>query len=156
MTTQRQKTTPSSSTSTPTQPQLNRQDRVGLWVIIFILLILYQIIATIKVLQLQDTLHIRTSIPALFALGMSIIWVISFSGVTLALLRHKRGASRFAMGVAVGFIVYNTLRLALFAQADYDRERLPFLLLIAAILLVGPLLSLLRDIWRIIYKGRGF
>ena len=51
------------------------------------------------------------------------------------LARRNGHAVRYTAWLFVLFILYSLLRLMIFAQADYDRGRLPFLVIVAALMI---------------------
>lgn len=69
-------------------------------------------------------------------------WALLFGGITVNLLRSR--AAQPAILALCGFFIYSVVRLMLFAQADYDQNRLPFLILLSLCLLVFPVAFLLR------------
>ncbi len=70
--------------------------------------------------------------PALDFVGGA-LWAAIFVFVALRLWRRAGRARRSFAWASIGWIGYSLARLSIFARADYDRERLPFLLLIGGI-----------------------
>jgi hypothetical protein len=55
------------------------------------------------------------------------LWALTFAIVTLRLWQRVPSAKRPLGWVLIAWIGYSLLRLAVFARADYDAARLPFL-----------------------------
>jgi hypothetical protein len=64
--------------------------------------------------------------------------------VTYTLIRHKPRALQYAAWLVIGFVTYSLARLLIFVRADYDQQRLPFLLIAAFIALIIPTAFILR------------
>lgn len=62
-------------------------------------------------------------------------WALAAAWVMVILLRRRPRARWYATGLLAGFALYSLGRLAVFAQADYDRQRLPFLAVATAAVL---------------------
>lgn len=92
---------------------------------------LHQIITAIRGLQVPPEL----TLPPLFDPIGGSAWAILFAWITIDLLRLR--ARRRAGWMLLGFVTYSLLRLFLFARADYDQQRFPFLLVLTALILLG-------------------
>ena len=119
--------------------------RAGCWLLVAAFLSVYQIIFALRVLQQQETLSLTSSVPPVVDAGISLIWGIVFAIIMLGLLRRRLWAGRWVRWLALGFVIYKTTYIAIFAQADYDRGRVPFLLVSTALILIIPLVITLRD-----------
>jgi hypothetical protein len=111
------------------------QPRRSRWFIILMgLLALFQGGAAVRVLHiaLDLTAQISLSLPLEFV--VSLLWTAAAALAVRGLWLRKPGAERHARAVLVGFVGYSLLRLILFAQASYDRGRLPFLLIVGGLL----------------------
>lgn len=79
--------------------------------------------------------------PAVLFDGLGyLLWGLVFGGLALAMIRQRGPAHRResrALAAIGGYVLFNGLRLLLFAQADYDRGRLPFLALLLGVITVG-------------------
>lgn len=71
-------------------------------------------------------------------------WALLFALLTVNLWRLRPSAVRHAAAAATAFVLYSAARLALYARADYDRQRLPFVLLAVLLCCTVPALYLLR------------
>ena len=69
-------------------------------------------------------------------LAAGILWALIFTFIAFTLLQRKRHALRIALWGLMGFALYSVARLALFAQAEYDRQRLPFLFIVMTLFLL--------------------
>ena len=63
---------------------------------------------------------------------------------------------QFNQGVWTLFILYSVGRLWLFAQADYDSQRFPLLILLAALILTRSMIKAATFVWRHINEKRGY
>lgn len=98
----------------------------------------HQVINAVRVLQVPADLAALLTLPLPFEFIISIGWALVFAWITFDLLRLRlRTTKRNYAGWAVfGFVTYSLLRLFLFAQADYDQQRLPFLIILTALILI--------------------
>lgn len=103
------------------------------------LIMLYQIVWLIRVLQLPDNLtsQISLSIPLEIIVSSCLILALVY-GIWTLMIKKVWAVLwvRGIIGIQLGYIL---LRLIIFAEADYDRQRLPFLVIIFLIV-VGLLL----------------
>ncbi|MBZ0301868.1 MAG: hypothetical protein K8J31_19120 [Anaerolineae bacterium] len=122
-----------------TQPTARRR-----WWLISLttLLALMQAGAVWRALNPPPVMTAATRLSPLLEFGAGIGWALLFAAITVNLLR-KRGA-RPGVLVVSAFLLYSTLRLLLFVQADYDHHRLPLLAVVSLCLLVFPAVALLR------------
>ncbi|NDJ62841.1 MAG: hypothetical protein GYB67_17095 [Chloroflexi bacterium] len=97
-------------------------------------LAIIQAISALRAVQVFATVDVQTSLlpPLEFVAGG--LWAGVFALVSRRLLQQQARAVRAALQTLTVFVIYSTLRLYLFAQADYDRARLPFLLVTAALI----------------------
>lgn len=119
--------------------------RAGCWLPIAAFLGLYQIIFALRVLQQNGTLSITGRVPPAIEASISLIWGVVFAILVLGLLQRRLWARRWVSWLIVGFISYKAIYIVLFAQADYDRGRVPFLLVMTGIILIIPLIIAIRD-----------
>lgn len=113
-------------------------------ILVCLILALFQIITALAVLQLPDAVAPAVSIPGMLQVVLSACWALVFFTVAVRLFYRKRRSVWQAGGWMVLFVLYSLLRLVVFARADYDRERLPFLIIITVLLLALPVWRLLR------------
>jgi len=126
-----------------TTPSDSSSDRPGCLIFITAILGVYQIIFAFRVLQQADILS-ESSLPVAMQVTVATVWAVGFLLATVGLVRHNRLALRYSGWLIVTFILYNLLRVVAFAQADYDRQRLPFLMILTLIILIVPLVILLQ------------
>ena len=88
---------------------------------------------------------ITSSVPPAIEAGISLIWGVVFVILVLGLLQRRLWAGRWVSWLIVGFISYKAIYIVLFAQADYDRGRVPFLLVMTSLILIIPLVIAIRD-----------
>jgi hypothetical protein len=113
-------------------------------IVFCLILALFQIITAWQVLQLPVAVVAALSFPPVVQIGLSAGWALLFLFAAGRLYQQKPGADRLAGGLIVAFILYSLGRLVVFARADYDRARLPFLLVATVLLLALPVWRLLR------------
>lgn len=121
------------------------------WLIILTcFMMLYQILWLLSVLQLEGELktQISLSVPFEVIVSVAIVTFFTFSLRTLA------GSSQRAMRYTIVGIVILSMtiltRLIIYAEADYDRQRLPFLIII---IISVCCLTVLPKILRHIHKS---
>ena len=110
------------------------EQKRSLWFISFAcFMMLYQIVWLISVLQIPDNLKatIRLSVPLEIIASIAIVTFITY-GIR-ALIVRKTWAISYTMGAIIIQIGYALFRLIVFAEADYDRQRLPFLVLLFSV-----------------------
>lgn len=91
-------------------------------------LALFQIISALLVLQRSESLAAQIAVPPALDIVGGLLWGGAFA---LQLWRGSWGLTLYA-----GFALYSVLRLALFARADYDLGRLPFLWLLVGTFMI--------------------
>ena len=95
------------------------------WLILYqSAIVLFHILSVWNVLNLADDVSQRLTIPLPIELVMSLIWAGLFAWGIIALIRHKSYAIRYTGWMTVGWLMYCWLRVAIFARADYDQQRL--------------------------------
>jgi hypothetical protein len=95
----------------------------------------HQTVTAVRVMQVPAELAPLLTLPLAFEFIISIGWALLFAWITFNLLRLR--ARRTASWALLGFVTYSLLRLLLFARADYDQQRLPFLITLTVLILVG-------------------
>jgi len=118
--------------------------RARLLMLLTTLLALVQLGAAVRGLNVPDALADRISLPLPLEFVAGVLWALVSLGVLALLWRRERRARLYAAWLAVGFSIYSLLRLLLFSQADYDRGRYPFLLVVIALLLILPVAYIVR------------
>ena len=73
------------------------------------------------------------------------MWGVVFAIIVLGLLRRLHWATRWAGWLIIGFAIYKAAHIAVFAQADYDQRRVPFLLFMTLLILIIPLVISIKD-----------
>jgi hypothetical protein len=131
--------------TTDTNPTPTRtRKRARILILLTALLACVQLGAAVRALQVPDELASKISLPLPLEFVASLLWALIALGVTVLLWRRERRGRLYAAWLAVGFSIYSLLRLLLFSQADYDRGRFPFLLIVIALLLILPLAYIVR------------
>jgi cytochrome bd-type quinol oxidase subunit 2 len=101
------------------------------------LLALFQAGAAWQAVTTPAELAARVSLPPGLQFVAGGLWALLFGFITVTLIQNRLRTIQPVLWTLAAFVGYSVLRLALFAQADYDRARLPFLwgilLLVSAI-----------------------
>ena len=103
---------------------------------ISIVLALIQAGAIYNTLQRRADLDAQVHLSLPIELTASILWALIFTFIAFTLLQRKRHALRIALWGLIGFALYSVVRLALFTEAEYDRQRLPFLFIVITLFLL--------------------
>jgi hypothetical protein len=64
------------------------------------------------------------------------LWALFFTITAANLVRRRPGSMRQSAWMLGGFTIYSAARLLLFAQAEYDRNRLPFIVIFTTLFVV--------------------
>lgn len=88
---------------------------------------------------------VPTSLLPGLELAAGIIWGTLFGLASLGLARRRRRGALIFAWLMIGFSLYSLGRLAVFAQADYDRQRLPFLAAITAVFIILLAVTIVRS-----------
>jgi hypothetical protein len=102
------------------------------------LLALFQLGALLNALQVPPSLP--TALPLPLEVAGAALWTVIFLLAAFLLLRGAASARRFAFGTIIAFVCYNLLRWIAFTKADYNRERLPILLIASFIVILSAAL----------------
>ena len=114
------------------------------------LFFLIHLVSLIRMLQLPNNLTNQISLVPSFEIVMSKFWLFVTIWVVTLLLRNHKNAVNRALWVSFGFIIYSVSRLLIFTQADYDRQRIIFLMVIVLGLLL--LFSFASNLLRYVRK----
>jgi prolipoprotein diacylglyceryltransferase len=109
-------------------------------IVIIGLLLFSQAGAVLNALRIPSEVAHNLSLPPYVQVIAAIFWTLLFGWVAISLLRRNPLAVKRAFLSVVVFVAYSVLRVLIFAQSDYDRQRFPFLLalsLLLAVLLVS-------------------
>lgn len=102
----------------------------AIWLIILTcFILLYQIFWFVSVLQLSDDLKTKVSLSIPYEMIVSLVIVLFFMNGLRALILTRSWAIGYTIGGIIFLWATVLLRLIVFAEADYDRQRLPFLLM---------------------------
>ena len=99
----------------------------------------------IRMLQLSDELVPQLSLLIPLEIFFGLFWTGVFIFFALRLAQNKPYALRYTLGMVMLFVLYSLIRLVLFAQADYDAGRTPFLLVGTIVVLLILVLLLIRS-----------
>lgn len=124
---------------------ISTKSRYRRWLIaLALLLVLFQTGAVWRALTVPADLAALVSLPRAFEVAAGTTWALAFALVAWTLLRrHPRGCVFLAWAI-IGFTLYSLGRLAVFARADYDRQRLPFLVVATIVVMMVPVAYLIR------------
>jgi FtsH-binding integral membrane protein len=127
------------------EPEYKTAKRIYVMTGLMFLLALVQVGAAVRVLQLPPDVVDSLNLPASIQFAAGVIWALVFAAGAVSLWRRGQTALKRALWLLVVFMIYSAVRLAIFAQADYDRQRLPFVLGLAALLLTAVALNPVRQ-----------
>lgn len=101
--------------------------------LVLILLILGQAVAILRLLTLSPEITAQLTFPPVIQIVIGVTWIFAFGWGMIGLVGGKRFR---AILTICGFIIYSLLQLVIFSQADYDRQREPFLLAVIGFVLI--------------------
>jgi hypothetical protein len=125
---------------TTSNPKL--QKRGGCLLFLLSILGLFQILFAFRVLE-DSAIYGELRFPAIVQVGISLVWLVIILYAGQELLRKKTYAA--GLTTIIAYLLFRLAQMILFAEADYDRNRIPLLLLVMLSLLLIPLL---RWLWR--------
>lgn len=99
----------------------------------------------VRSLRLASDIADTLSVSAALLATLQLAWSVALAWVGWGLLRCQRQAMNRSIWVLTVFIIYSALRLVVFSEADYDRQRFP--LLLALTLLMPIILLMFRAVW---------
>jgi hypothetical protein len=101
-----------------------------------LLLFLVQVGTIIELLTLPPDIVNELYFSRNAQMMIAVTWASVSLWVIMGIVRGKTYYSKHGLWIIYGLIVYSLLRLVLFAQADYDRQRVPFLVVLLGIFFV--------------------
>jgi hypothetical protein len=102
--------------------------------------------AAIHALNIAPGMAAQVSLSIPLEIAASVAWVLLSAFVTYMVLRGKPRPVHYAVWLLIGWSLYHLARLAIFVQADYDRQRLPFVAFAALVVLIFPTVLILRPL----------
>jgi hypothetical protein len=106
-----------------------------------LVLSVYQVAAVVRALQPAPDLSAQVALPLVPAAIGAGLWACLLCAAAIFTFRAPlERAQRWGLTALFGFAAYSSARLAIFAQADYDRGRIPFLLALLLVLALPVLL----------------
>ena len=84
----------------------------------------------------------------LMQLAAGLTWAVLFASGIIKLWRHTQASAFRALMLIAVFFIFSGLRFAIFVRSDYDRQRLPFVILVVSLIV----LCTVATIW---YRGYG-
>jgi hypothetical protein len=112
-------------TTNLTSSRLNRRPRVS--IALAAALTLINAGAALTAAQRPGELAAQVSLSAPFEVITGALWACGFAWLGVRLWRRERRARPVFGWALIAWIGYSLVRVHVFARADYDRERLPFL-----------------------------
>ncbi len=97
-----------------------------------------------RAIQIPPEVAALVSVPMPLEFIASVAWAALFAFITFRLIRRHPRALRQSVWLLIGWMVYSLARLTFFVRADYDQQRLPFLVVVVAIILFIPTVFVLR------------
>ncbi|MDX1993651.1 MAG: hypothetical protein SF029_14780 [bacterium] len=96
---------------------------------------------------LQSPANVELRFPPLVRAALGALWAYLF-GLSVVLIWRQRRAGLFALRVAaaslVSYGVFSIGRALVFTEADYNRQRVPFLVVMIVFFLSVPLFAIVR------------
>lgn len=105
----------------------------------------YQILFVSRVLLHTGVTFDSWSLASLTQVSIASLWVILFTHAAIRMGKKQPYALRYSGWLIVSFILSRLIQTALFVQADYDRNRLGFLVVITLVILAVPILLLIQQ-----------
>lgn len=112
---------------------------------IITILVVYQILYAGRVLIDNRVMLQGLPLDAIIRSGIALLWVILFSHAALQLWRKHEGIIRYSHYLIIAFVLSSLLQTALFVQADYNRNRIAFQVMVTLLISIVPILLLLRQ-----------
>lgn len=91
----------------------------------------------VRLLQLPESIVEISALPIIAQIIINGVWIMAFSWAIIDLWRGHVESVKRALLLLIVFMIYSVLRLLIFAQADYDDQRLPFLIVITTVIVVS-------------------
>lgn len=129
----------------PDQGQQHPSQNFGCLFIFMIILGIYQILFVYRVLLHTGVTLDSLSLLSLIQVGIASIWVVLFTHAAIRMGKKQPHALRYSSWLIVSFILSRLIQIALFVQADYDRNRLGFLVVVTLVILAVPILLLIQQ-----------
>ncbi len=104
--------------------------RPYLAIIITGLLILYQLGYLLRLFQLPEAISENIVPPVTVQVGITILWLAGLTWASRSLWIMSKSGKQRSLWLIYGFGVYIIIRQAVFTQADYDRQRIPFVVFV--------------------------
>lgn len=123
-------------------PYHRRLGCVSLLVAIFAL---YQTLYAVRVLQQRELFENWFSGAITLQVISAVVWASVFFVCLVGLWFREQWANRAVLPLFIGFILFRAGRYALFAQADYDQQRLVFIIGLSVIIVAIPSIIFLRQ-----------
>ncbi|MEP7291697.1 MAG: hypothetical protein ABI835_07925 [Chloroflexota bacterium] len=102
--------------------------------------------AAYRALHLPENVSVSLLPPLEFIAAVA--WGFILSAATWRVAWHKERNLRTGVEAMVAFVVYSVARLFVFTRADYDYNRLRFLLVVTILVLIAAVLYLMRPVVR--------
>lgn len=119
------------TTTKQTAPAQPASQRPGCLMVVSMGLGIFQFIRLIYLARTPADLVPHVVPPVIVQFFTEGVWFVIFASLTVALAMQKRIALRYGVSIVIVFVGYNVARIALFAQADYNRGRVTILWLLA-------------------------
>ena len=113
--------------------------------VITALLAIQQFGAVYRALNIPEALAAQVSLMPPLEFVAAVVWGLILSAATWRVAWHKSRNLRTGILALVAFIVYSVARLFVFTRADYDYNRLRFLLVVTILILVAGVVYLMRS-----------
>ncbi|MGJ3240075.1 MAG: hypothetical protein ACFE0Q_15315 [Anaerolineae bacterium] len=125
-----------------TEPEPQGINGRGCMVSFVLTLGVYQILFAYRVLIDNGINADAVQFPLRWQAGIAVVWGVLFAYTGYRLIRKRTNALRQSIGLVIAFTIINLLQTIWFVQADYERNRIAFQLVITIVILIMPALVL--------------
>lgn len=126
------------------QSQTN-PNRPGCLLVLVAIFALYQIVRVPVVLQQADLFNQQLSVSPIAQAGIASLWAVIFISCAVGLAIANPIALRYSKWLLIAFILYRTGHYAIFARADYDRQRIVFVGIVIALIIIVMSFNIVRQ-----------
>lgn len=109
-------------------------------------LAVFQFGAAYRALRLPEDVSVSLLVPMEFIAAVA--WGLILSAATWRVAWYRARNLRTGIFAMVAFVVYSVARLFVFTRADYDQNRLRFLLVVTILVLIASVIYLMRPVVR--------
>ena len=109
-------------------------------------LAVFQFGAAYRALHLPEDVSVSLVVPLEFSAAVA--WGVILAAATWRVAWHRARNLRTGIFAMAAFVVYSVARLFVFTRADYDTNRLRFILVVTLLVLIASVIYLMRPVVR--------